>query len=130
MKVGFDNEQSSLSMRFVDGGLTNPLLKVKVGFGSEYSNIRIFSIDLKQKKVSQRQDLEVGMEQNRMLSNLQAISKEATSCTLVANKGERIEVEIDVIFSLKCLNLYFFMDIFHVQIFLFVVFSCPEQLNR
>ena len=62
------------------------------------------------------------MEQNKMLVHMQAISKEATSCTLVANKGERIEVEIYVIFSLKCLNLYFFMDIFHVQIFLFVVF--------
>ena len=60
------------------------------------------------------------MQQNKMLSHLQAISKEATSCTLVANKGGRVEVEIAVIFSLKHLKFDFLL--FQVQIFVFVFF--------
>ena len=58
------------------GGL---FLKVKVEFEKISIESKIKSVRVQTK--------------NRMLGHLQNISKEATSCTLVSNKGERVEVQ-------------------------------------
>ena len=107
----------------------NVSLKVKVFFENASCKLSNFHKIPVQSIFQKFQITDYKMKAKEMLHHLQAISKEETSCTLITNLGERVEVKYPAETNFEKLNrkfsrkichryiLYIFRSNFHLQYF-------------